>query len=73
MALPLGDREANGRLDEAITELREAEAEGRSWEPTPAQAQAVIMAQRDFLLSGYDPGAETESEDILLLSRTGRT
>ena len=50
------DREASGRLGETIAELREAEAEGRSWEPSPAQAQAAIMAQRDFLLSGYDPG-----------------
>ena len=50
------DREASLRLSEAIAESRKAEAEGRSWEPTPQQAQAAIMAQRDFVLSGYDPG-----------------
>ncbi len=50
------DREARRRLGEAIEELGAAEAEGQDWEPTPAQAQAAIMAQREFLLSGYDPG-----------------
>ena len=32
------DREASLRLSEAIAESRKAEAEGRSWEPTPQQA-----------------------------------
>ena len=57
------DREASLRLAEAIAESREAEAEGRSWEPTPQQAQAAIMAQRDFLLSAYDPG-EVDGESL---------
>ena len=50
------DQEAGRRLDEAMAEFGAAEAEGRTWEPSPAQAQAAIMAQRDFLMSGYDPG-----------------
>ena len=57
------DREANSRFREAIAELREAEAAGRDWEPSPAQVQAAIMAQRDFLLSGYDPG-EVDAESL---------
>ena len=50
------DREAGIRLNDAIAEFQDAEAQGRDWEPSPAQVQAAIMAQRDFLLSGYDPG-----------------
>ncbi len=50
------DREANQRLGDAMDDFREAEAAGRDWEPNPAQVQAAIKAQRDFLLSGYDPG-----------------
>jgi ankyrin repeat protein len=57
------DREASRRLAEAIAESREAEAEGRSWEPSPEQAQAAIVAQRDFLMSGYDPG-EVDGESL---------
>jgi ankyrin repeat protein len=57
------DREASRRLSEAMAEAREAEAEGRTWEPSPEQAQAAIMAQRDFLLSGYDPG-EVDGESL---------
>ena len=60
------DRKANARLGEAITELREAEAEGRSWEPSRAQAQTAIMAQREFLLSGYDPG-EVDAESLSIV------
>jgi ankyrin repeat protein len=43
-------------LGDALDDFREADAAGRDWEPTPTQVQAAIMAQRDFLLSGYDPG-----------------
>ena len=57
------DQEAGRRLDEAMAEFGEAEAEGRSWEPSPAQAQAAIMAQRNFLLSDYDPG-EVDVESL---------
>ncbi len=51
------DREAARRLREALDELREIEGEHQRWEPTPAKTQAAIMAQREFLMSGYDPGA----------------
>ena len=57
------DREANNRFREAITEFRQAEAAGRGWEPSPAQVQAAITAQRDFLLSGYDPG-DVDAESL---------
>jgi ankyrin repeat protein len=50
------DREAGIRLYDAIGEFQDAAAEGPDWEPSPVQVQAAIMAQRDFLLSGYDPG-----------------
>ena len=49
-------REAGIRFGDAIAELQDVSGEGRNWEVSPAQAQAAIMAQRDFLLSGYDPG-----------------
>jgi ankyrin repeat protein len=50
------DREAGTRFNDALAEFQDAEAAGQDWEPSPAQVQAAIMAQRDFLLSGYDPG-----------------
>ena len=50
------DREAAQLFGDAIDDFREADAAGPSWEPSSAQVQAAIMAQRDFLLSGYDPG-----------------
>ncbi len=50
------DREAARRLREALDELREIEGAEEGWEPTPAQVQAIITAQRQFLMSGYDPG-----------------
>ena len=50
------DREAGIRLYDAIGEFQDAAAEGPDWEASPSQVQAAIMAQRDFLLSGYDPG-----------------
>jgi len=50
------DREAGIRLYDVIGEFQDAAAEGPDWEPSPVQVQAAIMAQRDFLLSGYDPG-----------------
>ena len=50
------DREARQRFGDAIDDFRDAEAAGRDWEPSPANVQAAIMAQRDFLLSDYDPG-----------------
>jgi ankyrin repeat protein len=49
-------REATQRFADAIDDFREAEAAGRSWEPSPGQVQAALIVQRDFLLSGYDPG-----------------
>ena len=57
------DREASRRFSEAIAEAREAEVEGRSWEPSPEQVQAAILAQRDFVMSGYDPG-EVDGESL---------
>ncbi len=60
------DREAARRLREALDELREIEGEDQRWEPTPAKTQAAIMAQREFLMSGYDPGAvDAEALSIL--------
>ena len=59
------DREASNQLNLAVAEFSRAQAAGESWEPTPAQAQAAIMAQREFLLSGYDPG----EVDLQSLSR----
>jgi len=50
------DREAGIRLYDVIGEFQDAAAEGPDWEPSPVQVQAAIMAQRDFLMSGYDPG-----------------
>lgn len=54
------DREASARLDDAVGQFQDAAAQGGEaggdWKPSPAQVQAAIMAQRDFLLSGYDPG-----------------
>jgi ankyrin repeat protein len=50
------DREASVRLDDAMAEFQDAAAAGTDWEPSPTQIQAAIRAQRDFLLSGYDPG-----------------
>ena len=59
------DQEANRRLREEMPELLDS---GRglavpAWEPSPAQSQAAIIAQRDFLLSGYDPG-EVSAESL---------
>ncbi|HIF05402.1 MAG TPA: hypothetical protein EYQ64_00155, partial [Gemmatimonadetes bacterium] len=50
------DREANQRFRDAIDDFRDAEAAGRDWEPSPTNVQAAIRAQREFLLSDYDPG-----------------
>jgi ankyrin repeat protein len=50
------DREAGNRLNDVIGEFQDAAAQGADWEPSATQIQAAIMAQRDFLLSGYDPG-----------------
>jgi len=50
------DREAGVRLDDAMAEFQDAAAAGTDWEPSPTQIQSAIRAQRDFLLSGYDPG-----------------
>ncbi len=50
------DREAGIRLYDVIGEFQDAAGEGPDWEPSPVQVQAAIMAQRDFLMSGYDPG-----------------
>ena len=57
------DREASVRLDDAMAEFQDAAAAGPDWQPTPTQIQAAIRAQRDFLLSGYDPGPVT-GEDL---------
>ena len=56
-------REAGIRFGDAIAELQDVSGEGQNWEVSPAQAQAAIMAQRDFLLSGYDPG-EVEPQSL---------
>ncbi len=54
------DREASRVLREAIESSRKAAKSGEVWEPTPAQAQAAIRAQRAYLqsedpLPDFDP------------------
>jgi ankyrin repeat protein len=50
------DQAAGRILGEAMAEFAKAETEEREFEPTPEQAQAAIMVQREFLQSGFDPG-----------------
>ena len=57
------DREADRRLTEALDELREIEGAKEGWEPSPGQVQAIMMAQREFLSSGYVPG-EVDPEKL---------
>jgi hypothetical protein len=50
------DREASSRLSESIRRFREADQGGPDWQPSPAQVEQAIQAQRDFVASDPDVG-----------------
>ena len=56
------DREAGRRLQQMMTSLRAIDGEPEDWEPTPAQVQAAVRAQREFLLSDDPIGDFSPSE-----------
>ena len=45
------DREASGVLNETLGEFRRVEGGGPEWQPTPAQMQAAIEAQRKVVVA----------------------
>ncbi len=58
------DREANGRFRQMVRSLRDSAGGAADWDPSPAQVQATIRAQREFLLSD-DPGGEVDATDLV--------
>lgn len=58
------DREANGRFRRMVRSLRDSAGGAADWDPSPAQVQAAIRAQREFLLSD-DPGGEVDATDLV--------
>jgi ankyrin repeat protein len=50
------DREASSRLSESIGRFREADQGGPDWQPSPAQIEQAIQAQRAFVVSDPDVG-----------------
>ena len=58
------DREANRRFREMVRSLRDGEPNTADWEPSPAQVQAAIRAQREFLLSD-DPVGPIDASELV--------
>ncbi len=58
------DREANGRFRRMVRSLRDSAGGAADWDPSPAQVQAAIRAQREFLLSD-DLGGEVDATDLV--------
>jgi ankyrin repeat protein len=58
------DREANGRFRQMVRSLRDSAGGAADWDPSPAQVQAAIRVQREFLLSD-DPGGEVDATDLV--------
>jgi ankyrin repeat protein len=56
------DREADRRLQQMMTSLRAIDGKEGEWKPTPAQVQAAVRAQREFLLSDDPIGDFSPSE-----------
>ncbi|MDH3424304.1 MAG: ankyrin repeat domain-containing protein, partial [Gemmatimonadota bacterium] len=56
----IADRSASSFLRRRLSALRDAEGAGADWQPTTAQVQEAVLAQRELLASGkpyreYDP------------------
>jgi ankyrin repeat protein len=47
-----------------VRSLRDSAGGAADWDPSPAQVQAAIRAQREFLLSD-DPGGEVDATDLV--------
>lgn len=58
------DREANRRFREMVRSLRDGAPNAANWEPSPAQVQAAIRAQREFLLSD-DPVGPVDASELV--------
>jgi len=58
------DEEADRRLQQMMTSLRAVDGEPGDWEPTPAQVQAAVRAQREFLLTD-DPIGDFSPGDLV--------
>ena len=58
------DEEADRRLQQMMTSLRAVDGEPGDWEPTPAQVQAAVRAQREFLLTD-DPIGDFSPSDLV--------
>ena len=58
------DREANRRFRQMVASLRDSEEKAADWEPSPAQVQAVIRAQREFLLAD-DPVGKFDASELV--------
>jgi ankyrin repeat protein len=58
------DREANRRFREMVRSLRDSEPNTADWAPSPAQVQAAIRAQREFLLSD-DPVGPIDASELV--------
>ena len=58
------DREANRRFREMVRSLRDGAPNAANWDPSPAQVQAAIRAQREFLLSD-DPVGPVDASELV--------
>lgn len=60
----IADREAERFLEDELAEMKAADGGGDEWEPTAAQVQEAIEAQRAFVASG-EPYREYDPDELI--------